>query len=772
MHGVVDDLPLNVILKDIEGRFLYVNRATCRLLGLSAEDILGKTDFDLFPDDLARKYRDDDQQVMQSGQAMTQIEPNLCGEVDRNVRVHKLPIHDPNGELFGILAAFSDETEQANTLADYEQEKYLFHTLLDHLPDFIYFKDRDSRFLRVSRMLAEQMGLSDPTDAIGKCDFDFHQEDYAQAAREDELKLMDSGQEVLGREEHAVWPDGRTTWVATTKLPMRDESEKVVGTFGLSRDITEMKEANEALELAKEAAESASRAKSEFVANLSHEIRTPMNAVIGMSELLLDGRLDAAQRDQVQTILESGEALLGLLNEVLDFSRIESGHVELDPMPGDLRENIAGSIKSLAVRAHGKGIELAYDIAAEIPTTIIVDFPRLRQVLINLVGNAIKFTEEGEVVLRVAATEQTEDEVTLRFTVEDTGIGIPPEKCGVIFEEFEQADASTTRRYGGTGLGLAITSRIVRLMGDQIEVESEVGKGSAFAFSITAPIAVDAEPKTGQSRLASVEGIRTLIVDDNKTNREILLGISKNWGMDSTAVSGTTEALVELRNAVKSNAAFDIVLTDVNMPDRDGFELAEDIRKDESLRATPIIMLTSGMRENDMARVTELGIESHMMKPVRQSTLLDAIATILHDEARDTDEHQTTDTLPASRSLRVLLAEDSLPNQKIATYILKGQGHTVTLATNGKLAVEQFVSDEFDLILMDVQMPEMDGLEATREIRQREQGTSQHIPIIAMTAHALDSDRQECLDAGMDAFITKPIRLDIVLNTISELTNN
>jgi two-component system sensor histidine kinase/response regulator len=710
LRPLIEDMPLHLIVKDMDGRFVYVNRETRKLLGLPSERILGKTDFDLFPENLAREYRDDDQRVMATGETVEQIELNSTAATACKVRVRKSLIRDPNGHRFGIAVAFSDVTEQTVVQAELEQERFLFHTLLDNLPDYIYFKDRESRFMRVSRMLARRMGLTDPIDAIGTDDFAYHRAEYAQAARDDELRLLREGHEIIGREEHAIWPDGTMTWVATTKLPMRDADNKIVGTFGISRDITEMKEASEALKLAKEAAESANRAKSEFVANLSHEIRTPMNAVIGMSELLLRSRLDVAQTDQVQSILESGEALLGLLNDILDFSRIESGRFELDPTPGDLRESVAGIMKSLAVRAHEKSVELAYDVSSDVPQTIIADFTRLRQVLVNLVGNAIKFTEDGEVVLRVIAKQVTRGDVTLRFSVHDTGIGIPPEKLDVIFEEFEQVDRSTTRRFGGTGLGLAITLRIVRMMGGQIEVESELGKGSTFAFSVTVPIGEAPKQDPDKTQPGTVEGIRVLIVDDNATNREILLGISENWGMRPTTTSGVTDALNELHRAVRENDRFDIVLTDVNMPDRDGFELAKAIRQDDSLRQTPIIMLTSGMREDDMARVSELHVQSHIMKPVRQSTLLKAITKTLSERTQTEESDQpTSDIKPSCRPLRILVAEDSLVNQKLATYLLTDEGHTVTIAETGLIAVEQSANQAFDLILMDLEMPEMDG---------------------------------------------------------------
>ncbi len=630
----IEELPLYMILKDLEGRFSYVNRKMSIMLGLSVENIIGKTDFDFFPADLAGKYRDDDRIVIQTGQVAEYIEENRSDLVSRLVKVRKTPIRTPAGEIIGIEVLFWDVTAHQAAESDLEHERFLFQTLLNYLPDFVYFKDLESRFLRVSRAHAKRLGLSNPADAVGTTDNDYFPNEYAEAARADELQLIRTGQDVLGREEHAIWPDGSQTWVATSKLPLRDEQGRIVGTFGISRDISELKSAAEALEKARKTAEAASRAKSEFVANLSHEIRTPMNAIIGMAELLLGGGLNDVRTMQAKTILEAGECLLALLNEILDFSRIESGRIELDPTPGDLRDCIGAVVRLLAMRAEEKSVALKFDVTPAVPDFVVADFSRLRQILVNLVGNALKFTERGEVALRIEQEHRDDNEVTLRFSVSDTGIGIPAEKLGAIFEEFEQADRSTTRRYGGTGLGLAITSRLVNLMGGQIEVESRMGHGSTFSFSLAFPVADDQQ------------------VDDNQ----------------------------------------------------------------------------------------------------------------------DTCEATTKSAKLSLEPLRILLAEDGATNQLVATMMLSERGHQVTVANDGREAVELSAKESFDLILMDLEMPEMDGLQATQLIRARERGTVTHLPIIAMTAHAMESDEQRCLDAGMDMYIAKPIRQETLFETIERAT--
>ena len=652
-ESFVDDLPVCVILKDLEGRFTYVNGMTARLLGEPVESILGKTDLDLFPKELAQKYMDDDRAVISSGQAVEQIETHSSSAVTRLVKVRKKPVRRQDGTIIGIEVVFRDVTKHQSAAADLERERFLLQTLLNNLPDFIYFKDRESRFLRLSRAHAERLGLAEADDAVGTTDSDYFSEDYAKAAREDELRLMRTGQDVLGHQEHAVWPDGSETWVATSKLPLRDESGQVVGTFGISRDISELKATAEQLRHAKEVAEAASRAKSEFVANLSHEIRTPMNAIIGMAELLVSDGLEGVRAEQAKTILESGECLLALLNEILDFSRIESGRVELDPVPGELRDFVGGVIRMLGIRANEKSIELKSDIDADVPNHIVADFVRLRQILVNLVGNALKFTEHGEVTLHVDQDSVSNESVTLRFSVSDTGIGIPNDKLDRIFEEFEQADKSTTRQYGGTGLGLAITSRLVQLMGGQIEVESQIGRGSTFSFSLDFPVVANQE-------------------DPNPEDN----------------------------------------------PKDPGHQDAQR-RVEDSEGSSRQIQIAS----------------KNLAKP-----------------------------------LRILLAEDSPTNQKVATMMLSKAGHIIKVANNGHEAVELSGKEEFNLILMDLEMPELDGLQATRQIRDREIDTGTHIPIIAMTAHAMASDEQRCLDAGMDAYIAKPIRQEIVFATIQRIT--
>ncbi len=767
--SLVENLPVQVIRKDMEGRFTFANRLVCDELGLTPAEIAGKTDRDLYPEELAREHCESDRYVIETGEVVETVEEIGDGELPRYMQVIKCPVRNATGQTIGIQAIRWDITERRAALEAAEHERSLLHSLMDSVPDSIYFKDADGHYTRINRAKAIKSGLSDPADAVGKTDADFFSPEHAQRTRLDEQQILQTGEPMIGKEELLTWPTGEQCWVSTTKLPLRDKEGRIVGTFGISHDITEQKRAAEQYRLSKEAAEAASRSKSDFLANMSHEIRTPLNAVIGMTELVLDTKLNASQREYLKMVLDSGVSLASVLNDILDFSKIEAGKLTLEYAEFDVRENLGDATKSLAFRAHRKGLELACDVHPDVPKRVVGDVARLRQVIVNLVGNAIKFTEQGEVIVRVSRQVSADDEEILEFAVSDTGIGVAEDKLATIFGEFEQADTSTTRKFGGTGLGLAICARLTSLMGGRIWVDSQVGRGSTFHFTSR----FRAVKRTSRTTPAvALSGTRVLVVDDNATNRQILKEMLSNWMLCPVTAASAQEALTLMREAQAAGELFTLVVADANMPDIDGFALAERIKQDPELRGTIIMMLTSGDRPDEIARCEQLGLATHLLKPIKQSELFDAIIQALGVNTADAnpseDEPESTPPtdLPA---LRILLAEDSLVNQKLALGLLGRHGHQVKVANNGLEAVSAIQVEDFDLILMDIQMPEMDGLAATAAIRDLERESGRHIPIVAMTAHAMKGDRQRCLDAGMDAYVAKPIRAQQVFEAIAGL---
>jgi len=535
--------------------------------------------------------------------------------------------------------------------------------------------------------------------------------------------------------------------------------------------IRELKATQKELALAKEEAEKANQAKSLFLANMSHDIRTPMNGIIGMTDLCLDTKVTDEQKEYLGMVKSSADSLLSLLNDILDFSKIEGDMLELEQIDFNFNNAVEDTVKSLAYLAHKKGLELACRIHRDVPVALVGDPGRLRQVIVNLAGNSLKFTDKGEVVVEVKLEDEKEDEVLLHFLIRDTGIGIPCEKQEKIFEAFSQADESTTRQYGGTGLGLSISSKLASMMGGKIWVESEPGEGSTFQF--TAKFGLQKMPLSHRKlQLPDLKGLSVLVIDDNATNREILEEILIGWEMAPT-IAGGEDALRVLENAERSEMPFSLVLLDAHASEKGGFGIALEIKKNPDW-AAPMIMMTSsvGMR-GDAEKCRRLGIAAYLTKPIKQSELFDAILTVLDMDGADPGENDlvTKHSIRESRTrLRILLAEDNLVNQRLAVKVLTKRGYHVEVAGDGKEAVAAFEGEPFDLILMDVQMPEMDGFEATAMIREKEREKGGHIPIIAMTAHAMKGDRERCLDAGMDEYVSKPIRPQIVIDAIESIS--
>ena len=768
-HSLVEYLPQNIFRKNLDGKFTFVNRLFCQTIGKPAEEILGKTDFDFFPRELAEKYKEDDRRVMRTLVVMDTVEEHVKpnGEIIY-VDVLKTPLYDASGKVVGIQGIFWDVTERRRIEEALNYERDLLQTLLDNVPDAIYFKDAKSKFLRVSRAMIDKFGIPDPSAIVGKTDFDYFGGEHAQAAFEDERRIMATGQPMIGVTEKETMPNGQVSWVLTSKLPFRDKRGNIIGTFGVSKDITALIAAELELAKARDQALESTRMKSEFLANMSHEIRTPMNAIIGMTGLLLETRLDTEQRDFCETVRNSAEALLTIINDILDFSKIEAGKMTLETIDMDLREVVEGSVELLAEKAQSKGLELTAWIEERVPRFLRGDPGRLRQVLTNLIGNAVKFTERGDVEVRVAFVGEEPDHVTLRCEVRDSGIGISEDHQRRLFQAFIQADGSTTRKYGGTGLGLAICKQIVELMGGRIGVSSEAGQGSTFWFEMA--LARQRDKADLATALEPLSGKRVLIVDDSATNRRILNRQCGAWKMRCTEASDGPAALRELIDAQVRGDAYDLLLLDMQMPVMDGLMLAAAIRRHPELAGLRMLMLTSLGNRLDGAHLREVGISGCLIKPVKQARLADALVLIMTGQA-------LTGPTPASagggsgpggarpaRALRILVAEDNVVNQRLALRQLRKLGHHADAVANGLEALRALNQVPYEVLLLDCHMPELDGYETAARIRASEKAGGSRagrarLRVVAMTANAMQGDRDKCIAAGMDDYVSKPVRM-------------
>jgi len=561
--------------------------------------------------------------------------------------------------------------------------------------------------------------------------------------------------EVVRVEVERMRKDGRRIQVRLSAAAVKAAADGAL--VALYEDISDRKVAEAAMREARDLAERVARARSAFLANMSHEIRTPMNAVLGFVELVLDTELGPEQRRALELVRTSSEALLTILNDILDYSKIEAEHLELESIPFDLPKVVHATATLLAVRAREKHLELTVDVPPDVPQMVRGDPTRVRQVLMNLIGNAIKFTEQGEVDVSAGVIQRDGDGAAVRFRVRDTGIGISDDQLGTIFQEFTQADASMTRRYGGTGLGLAISRRLVALMGGELAVTSEVGRGSQFTFALT--FAVEAAPHTTARAAVSLGGRRLLVVDDNETNRRIIRDMLGAEGMAVHEAPRADAGLEALRRAARAGAPYDLAILDAQMPDQDGFELGTAIRADRALRETRLLILTSAGQRGDGERCRQLGIQAYLTKPIARADLVEAVGTVLAGavSAPGAADLVTRHSIAESRhALRILLVEDNPVNQQVATAMLLKRGHQVNVASNGREAVDAVAREPYDVILMDIQMPEMDGFEATEQIRALPQGRT--LPIIALTAHALSGERERCLERGMSGYLAKPFK--------------
>jgi PAS domain S-box-containing protein len=807
-RGTFENAAVGVANVDFAGRWLRVNQRLCDIVGYTREELLQKTFQEMtHADDLPM--------------CVEQFTPFAQGGLP-NYSMQKRYIRKDGSivwvEIFGSLqrdaagkpayaiAMIQDISQRKRLEGELRESEHRWRSLTEALPQLVWTAMPDGACDYFSKQWTQHTGVAE-NDLLGwQWLQTLHPND-----REPTRQLWTDS--VAGRGAYDVEYrvrrfDGEYRWFKTRGVPIRDSEGGIFKWFGTCTDITDAKLAGEELRLAKEAAESANRAKDEFLANVSHEIRTPMNAILGMTELVLDTPLGDDQRQSLRTVKSAANNLLGIINDLLDFSKIEAGKLELDPGEFSLRAAVGDTVRALAVRAHRKGIELVCNVQPEVPDALFGDAGRLRQVLLNLVGNAIKFTENGEVVVHVDAATGSEsapeDEVSVRFTVRDTGIGIPREKQSTIFRAFEQEDMSTTRKYGGTGLGLTISAQLVTLMGGSITVQSELGRGSTFSFTARFGRQAD-QHSAAAAPPVLLHHLRVLVVDDNAANRYIMEQWLRDWQMEPTSVGDGMAAMDALWHGVAVGKPHSLLLLDARMPDTEGLALAAKIRDRAELSGSRIILLTSGDRLGELARFRELRVDGHLLKPVQQDELLETIYSIMsrtNDGDTESRRGRAADSaqpaLPAVAPLRILVAEDSEFNAQLMEKLLTKRGHTVRVVNNGREVLSlleiscqpaeamghqpgslkdrdasSFVTPDpaplsppFDLLLLDLHMPELDGLQVIRSIREHERTTGSHLPVIALTARSRKEDRELCLAAGMDGFLSKPIHTDDLWATI------
>jgi PAS domain S-box-containing protein len=746
------------------GEFSFVNAVALRVTGFSEQDLVGKHYLEL----IAPEFRDtvSDFYAAQTIKrvATTYLEVpilTLSGEkiwIGQNVQ-----LLTRDEKIVGFQAIARDITDRIQAMEDLRSANELQRQILKTAATAIFTVDRDRRIVSANDEFAHITGYT-AADLIGKECTVFCDEPCLAGCG---LYSNDRIEPIFRKQCRIRSRDNRLLTVLKSADVLRDAAGTVTGGIESFIDVTELIEA-------RERAEAASVAKSEFLANMSHEIRTPMNGIIGMTELALQTPLTAEQSEYLEAVLSSADSLMRIVNDVLDFSKIESGKFELELVDFNVREQIEQAVNVLAVRSQrDNDLEVSYHIRPGVPETLMGDPGRLRQILTNLVGNAIKFTPKGFVDVIVESGSQSAEAAELHFRVSDSGIGIPAEKLESVFRPFEQVDASMTRQFGGTGLGLTIVSRLVEMMGGKLWVESEVGKGTTFHFTVLLEWPKTLVPKKSPAETVKLKDLRVLTVDDNRTNRIIISDILSHWGMRPVEAEGAEEALEIMNKSREEKESFDLLLLDVQMPTMDGFQLAQHLKLHPGIFEGPIIIMTSAHGPKDRDRCGEFGIAGYLTKPIRQRQLLNEITKVLGD--KEVNKSQFNETKPpllpqSERRLNILVAEDNPVNQKLTRRILEKIGHTVTTVPNGKLAVEAVKKQSFDLVLMDVQMPEMDGFEATGMIREFQDQCGEVTPIIAMTAHALKGDREQCIRAGMNDYVSKPIQIKELLRAIDSVS--
>ena len=771
-RSVFENSAVAITVANANERLLSWNSFTEKLLGMNREDLYLRKISELYPPEEWKRIRSYD---IRTKGIQHHLETRMLtkdgGTIDIDVSISVLK--DSQGVITGSIGVIRDISERKRAEAELRKSEERFRTVFENSAVAITVADEHERIISWNKQAESLLGMNEE-DLYLKPVCALYTEEEWRRIRSYDLRKKGTHHHL---ETQMLRKNGQLVDVEVSISVLKDPDGTVTGSIGIVRDISERKRA-ETERLAKEAAESATRAKSDFLASMSHEIRTPMNGILGMVELLLDMNLAPDQLEYVQAAKSSAESLLTIINDILDFSKIEAGKMTLEKIPFSLRDTLGDTITTLALRAEAKGLELACHIPQQVPDTLIGDPLRLRQIIINLVGNSIKFTEHGEVVVRVSVEEEAGDEVLLHLAVMDTGIGVPPAKLTRIFTSFEQADSSTTRRYGGTGLGLSISARLVELMKGKIWAESPCralrhdkgGPGSAFHFMIRCGKDPEKANALKPVREVNIRNLPVLIVDDNATQRQILEEMCLGWSMKPVLAANAAQALSSVDDRMRVGQPFAFAILDSEMPEMGGFELAERILKRPGCQHLHVLMMVSVGNPEEVSRARDMGLALPLKKPVQQSRLLDAMLTALALPPQAAALGRARE-IKRTTGLNILVAEDNTVNQLVAHRLLERHGHKPTIAEDGKQAFVMIQTGGYDLVLMDIQLPEMDGYEVTRRIRADEKNTGKHLPIIAMTANAMKGDREKCLAAGMDDYVSKPVRPEILFEAIDKVMN-
>ena len=771
LKALMDNIPDKIFFKDRDSRFVRVNKAWAKKYNLdNTEEVVGKADVNFFDKSFAGETFREEQLLMETDQP-------LINKLERKIRedgkesfklVTKVPIRGKSGAISGLVGISHDITDLKLAEKKLAMEKELLQAFLDNTPDLIYFKDKKSKFIRVNKSKAALLGLASPEEAIGKTVFDFFPKEEAEIAFRQENEIFSTGSPLINYTEKITPPGKEALWMSSTKIPMRDGKGQISGLIGVSRDITLMEKARENLKYAKEKAEESNKAKSQFLANMSHEIRTPMNGIIGMADILSYTSLTPEQKNYLDIIIKSGNSLISIINDILDLSKIEANKLTLEKVPLSIRSIMEDVADLLVLGANNKNLEFVNYIDPLIPDVLEGDMVRVRQIVINLVNNAIKFTQHGEVFFSAELEESNRDGYKILFKIRDTGIGIPKKIKSALFQPFTQVDNSATRKFEGTGLGLAISKRLTEMMGGDIGVESEEGKGSMFWFTAWFGIGSEEKPSEKLPKLL-MNDLNILIVDDNKTNRFIFSKYLDTWKCRHKEASSAAKALELMIRSAESGQPFDIALLDYQMSEMHGLELAKNIKANPLISNTRLILLSSVSDIVLPSQVREKGFEYFLNKPAKLNDLYTAIS-IVSGNKEDKRPGQIINETEAPSNLRILIAEDNPINVRVAQIITQPYSSHTDVVENGQLAFDKFLEADYDLILMDLQMPVVDGYKATEMIREYEiLNNKPPVKIVAMTANAMKEDVENCLKIGMNGYLSKPFRIDDMTRLLKNL---